>query len=92
MLLKGRGRQGESGMRGVQGAEVTELRKGLRMLGVRRKDRGWCPSVWFGQMGGKRHQGHTGSLKKGQQDMHGNGEVSFRQVEVRCLWNGIRIT
>lgn len=31
-LLKGGGRQRESGMRGVQEAGVTELRKGLRML------------------------------------------------------------
>lgn len=46
-LLKGGGRQRESGMRGVQEAGVTELRKGLRMLRVRRKECGWCPSVWW---------------------------------------------
>lgn len=79
-------------MRGVQEAGVTELRKGLRMLRVRRKECGWCPSIWFGQMGGKRHREHTGSLKKEQRGTYGNGEVSFGQAGARCLWNGIRIT
>lgn len=91
-LLKGGGRQRESGMRGVQEAGVMELRKGLRMLRVRRMECGWCPSVWFGQMGGKRHREHTGSLKKEQRGTYGNGEVSFGQAGARCLWNGIRIT
>lgn len=37
MLLKGEGRQRDRVMGGVQGAEVTGLRKGPRVLGVRRK-------------------------------------------------------
>lgn len=89
MLLTDGGRQRERGVGGVQGAEVTGLREGLRMLGLRRKeDEGWYPKVWFGQMGGRRCQATHRKPEGGAVGYaSGRGQFWTGWVEVALEWH-----